>query len=110
MIHLITGRPGHGKNIYALTFLEKEQFINYDKESKTFSSTIDRPLFFIAFDGINIVDSTTAKYEDLDNLPTDQDMTILLSSQTTRLLLLMRLIATHQSQPTKKALPASSHF
>jgi len=73
MIHLITGRPGHGKNIYALTFLEKEQFINYDKESKTFSSTIDRPLFFIAFDGINIVDSTTAKYEDLDNLPTDQE-------------------------------------
>ena len=73
MIHLITGRPGHGKNIYALTFLEKEQFINYDKESKTFSSTIDRPLFFIAFDGIDIVDSTTAKYEDLDNLPTDQE-------------------------------------
>jgi len=73
MIHLITGRPGHGKNIYALTFLEKEQFINYDKETKTFSSTIDRPLFFIAFDGINIVDSTTAKYEDLDDLPTDQE-------------------------------------
>ena len=73
MIHLITGRPGHGKNIYALTFLEKEQFINYDKETKTFSSTIDRPLFFIAFDGIDIVDSTTAKYEDLDNLPTDQE-------------------------------------
>jgi len=73
MIHLITGRPGHGKNIYALTFLEKEEFINYDKETKTFSSTIDRPLFFIAFDGINIVDSTTAKYEDLDNLPTDQE-------------------------------------
>jgi len=73
MIHLITGRPGHGKNIYALTFLEKEGFINYDKESKTFSSTIDRPLFFIAFDGINIVDSTTAKYEDLDDLPTDQE-------------------------------------
>ena len=73
MIHLITGRPGHGKNIYALTFLEKEGFINYDKETKTFSSTIDRPLFFIAFDGINIVDSTTAKYEDLDNLPTDQE-------------------------------------
>jgi|GEM_PF-921240 len=73
MIHLITGRPGHGKNIYALTFLEKEGFINYDKETKTFSSTIDRPLFFIAFDGINIVDSTTAKYEDLDELPTDQE-------------------------------------
>jgi len=73
MIHLITGRPGHGKNIYALTFLEKEGFINYDKETKTFSSTIDRPLFFIAFDGISIVDSTTAKYEDLDNLPTDQE-------------------------------------
>ena len=74
MIHLITGRPGHGKNIYALTFLEKEGFINYDKETKTFSSTIDRPLFFIAFDGINIVDSTTAKYEDLDDLPTDQEL------------------------------------
>ena len=54
MIHLITGRPGHGKNIYALTFLEQQEFINYDKETKTFSSTIDRPLFFIAFDGINI--------------------------------------------------------
>jgi len=73
MIHLITGRPGHGKNIYALTFLEQQEFINYDKESKTFSSTIDRPLFFIAFDGIDIVDSTTAKYEDLDDLPTDQE-------------------------------------
>ena len=73
MIHLITGRPGHGKNIYALTFLEQQEFINYDKETKTFSSTIDRPLFFIAFDGINIVDSTTAKYEDLDDLPTDQE-------------------------------------
>jgi hypothetical protein len=73
MIHLITGRPGHGKNIYALTFLEKEGFINYDKESKTFSSTIDRPLFFIAFDSINIVDATTAKYEDLDKLPEDQE-------------------------------------
>jgi len=73
MIHLITGRPGHGKNIYALTFLEQQEFINYDKEAKTFSSTIDRPLFFIAFDGINIVDSTTAKYEDLDDLPTDQE-------------------------------------
>jgi len=73
MIHLITGRPGHGKNIYALTFLEQQEFINYDKETKTFSSTIDRPLFFIAFDGINIVDSTTAKYEDLDELPTDQE-------------------------------------
>ena len=73
MIHLITGRPGHGKNIYALTFLEQQEFINYDKDTKTFSSTIDRPLFFIAFDGINIVDSTTAKYEDLDNLPTDQE-------------------------------------
>ena len=66
-------RPGHGKNIYALTFLEQQEFINYDKETKTFSSTIDRPLFFIAFDGINIVDSTTAKYEDLDDLPTDQE-------------------------------------
>lgn len=73
MTHLITGRPGHGKNIYALTFLEQQEFINYDKETKTFSSTIDRPLFFIAFDGINIVDSTTAKYEDLDDLPTDQE-------------------------------------
>ena len=73
MIHLITGRPGHGKNIYALTFLEQQEFINYDKETKTFGSTIDRPLFFIAFDGINIVDSTTAKYEDLDDLPTDQE-------------------------------------
>ena len=73
MIHLITGRPGHGKNIYALTFLEKEGFINYDKESKTFSSTIDRPLFFIAFDSIDIVDATTAKYEDLDKLPEDQE-------------------------------------
>ena len=73
MIHLITGRPGHGKNIYALTFLEQQEFINYDKETRTFSSTIDRPLFFIAFDGINIVDSTTAKYEDLDDLPTDQE-------------------------------------
>ena len=73
MIHLITGRPGHGKNIYALTFLEQQEFINYDKETKTFSSTIDRLLFFIAFDGINIVDSTTAKYEDLDDLPTDQE-------------------------------------
>ena len=73
MIHLITGRPGHGKNIYALTFLEQQEFINYDKETKTFSSTIDRPLFFIAFDGIDIVDSTTAKYEDLDDLPTDQE-------------------------------------
>jgi len=70
---LLTGRPGHGKNIYALTFLEQQEFINYDKETKTFSSTIDRPLFFIAFDGINIVDSTTAKYEDLDDLPTDQE-------------------------------------
>ena len=73
MIHLITGRPGHGKNIYALTFLEKEGFINYDKESKTFSSTIDRPLFFIAFDSIDVKDATTAKYEDLDNLPEDQE-------------------------------------
>ena len=73
MIHLITGRPGHGKNIYALTFLEKEGFINYDKESKTFSSTIDRPLFFIAFDSIDVKDATTAKYEDLDNLPKDQE-------------------------------------
>ena len=73
MIHLITGRPGHGKNIYALTFLEQQEFINYEKETKTFGSTIDRPLFFIAFDGINIVDSTTAKYEDLDDLPTDQE-------------------------------------
>lgn len=73
LLVLLTGRPGHGKNIYALTFLEQQEFINYDKETKTFSSTIDRPLFFIAFDGINIVDSTTAKYEDLDDLPTDQE-------------------------------------
>lgn len=69
MIHLITGRPGHGKNIYALHWLEQQEFITYNQDSKKFSATIDRPLFFIAFDGIDIIDATIAKYSDLDDLP-----------------------------------------
>ena len=73
MIHLITGRPGHGKNIYSLHWLESQGFIIYDKETKKFNSTIDRPLFFIAFSGVDIIDSTVVQYEALDGLPINQD-------------------------------------
>lgn len=69
MIHLITGKPGHGKNIYALTFLEKEKIIHFDKETDKFSSTIDRPLYFIEFADVNILNSQSLPYEALNSLP-----------------------------------------
>ncbi len=75
MLHLISGRPGHGKNIYALNWLEKNNHIAFDKESETFSviGSDEQPLFFISFDGINIIDANTAEYSDLDSLPIDQE-------------------------------------
>ena len=75
MITLITGKPGHGKNIYTLNLLERSEFIVMDADSGKFMVTLpeERSLHFIAFDGIDIIDAQTATYRDLDLLPLDQD-------------------------------------
>ncbi len=75
MIHLITGKPGHAKNIYSLTLLEQKKYITYDKENKSFFVTDpeEQPVYFISFKNIKIKDARVITAADLDGLPIDYE-------------------------------------
>lgn len=78
MINLITGRPGHAKNIYALKWLEDKKFIHHNKtKEEDYFVTVDdeRPVYFVGFDGIKVSGAEIADYKDLDKLPRLQSET-----------------------------------